>query len=63
MTLYAEREAEKNRTQICVCGHTWRIHSRKDGNCLGGTPDQPMECACEQFENEDMPARRIDAVG
>ena len=59
MTPYLERQSEPN--QPCTCGHGWRVHSKKDGKCLGGSVEQPMGCDCEQFDREDMPAKRIDA--
>ena len=31
------------------CMHKNRIHSKIDGQCLGGTPLQPMSCECREF--------------
>ena len=44
--------------QKCACGHQRRVHAVKRdsekniieyGQCLGGTPMQPMSCECTGF--------------
>jgi hypothetical protein len=39
----------ENRMKDCACGHTYRIHSNVDGQCLGPTIKGPMTCLCEIF--------------
>lgn len=31
------------------CTHRHRIHSNADGQCLGGTLENPMSCKCTGF--------------
>lgn len=45
------READQA-VLMCVCGHRWRVHSKLDEQCLGGTVERPMSCRCEEFRKE-----------
>jgi hypothetical protein len=43
-------KTESDAKILCLCNHTQRIHSKKDGQCLGGTRESPMSCKCNNFD-------------
>ena len=37
----------RNERKCDRCGHLEAVHSKRDGQCLAGTRNDPMSCACK----------------